>query len=62
MKDNEIQEYMVNNGLLWPKHQQIISAHYNMDEVGEPVILKDDSGHDNNGEINNGKWVEVKFS
>jgi len=59
MKDDEIQRYMVNSGLLWPKHQKIISAHYNVDEVGEAVILKDDSGHENNGEINNGKWIEV---
>ena len=60
ISDDEIRQYMTTGGLQWPKHQQIISAHYHMDEAGAPELLHDDSGHGNNGEIINGKWVEVR--
>ncbi|XP_066913775.1 uncharacterized protein [Clytia hemisphaerica] len=67
ISDDEIRQYMTTGGLQWPKHQQIISAHYHMDEAGAPEILHDDSGHGNNGEITKGRWVEsyvdkVRFS
>ena len=57
---DDIRKYMTTNGLLWPKHQQILSAHYHMDEAGPPTLLDDDSGHANDGAITNGKWIEVR--
>lgn len=59
MESTAIRKYMTTSGLLWPKHQQILSAHYHMDEAGPPTLLNDDSGHGNDGVITNGKWVQV---
>ena len=59
IKDSEISSYMKLAGLAWPKHQGIISAHYNFDQLFG-TVLTDSSGKGNNGTLIGGpKWIEV---
>eukprot|EP00794_Sanderia_malayensis_P016720 gene16720-18414_t len=58
IKDSEISSYMKLAGLAWPKHQKLISAHYNFDQL-TGTVLEDSSGLGNNGSIFGGpKWTE----
>ncbi len=62
IKDSEISSYMKLAGLAWPKHQKIISAHYNFDQLSGTVLI-DSSGQGHNGTLVGGpKWTEVSFS
>ena len=61
LDDLEISEYMKMAGLMWPKHQKLISAHYSMDQMAG-TVLWDSSGNEHNGTIVNAKWVKVSDS
>ena len=61
LDDLEISEYMKMAGLMWPKHQKLISAHYSMDQMAG-TVLWDSSGNEHNGTIFNAKWVKVSDS
>ena len=57
LTNTDILTYIKMTGFTWQKHQNLLAAHYNMDEVTSSTILYDNGRHENHGQIHNGEWV-----